>query len=635
MSATPFLDDVDFNYSELIKARLENVETLPDPETMGLEQAGYSVYYNNKIWVWDGEAWKTWEHTHFGYEDTVIDGDSPRSEATAFNIESYNLDGSYFNSIMSLGYDDYVPRTLGTVHLIGTISELYPWDERQSSYVVFTAKDGSWFNIKNSSSTVQSKFRKIITMTGTDLFGIKKAVFVYDFNLDAWFVLSVDGATLPLSAADDNTLRYDATSKIWLADTFLTNTGTRVGIGVAEPTVPFDVAGNMKVTATDADGAIKFVIHESGTKIPVCFDNSGANGHASVGIITKTGTNAGFVLRHTNSSGDGFNIVLDNSNPGNLLFVARAATNTEVMRLTNAGYLGIGSSNPLGILHAITAGVATTTPLFERNGQTSDSIFSVARFLATKSTNMGDGFGSVIQFAIKDDAGVINPIGYIGAVRAGADNTGDLVFYTFTNGSVSEKVRVKSNGNTDIVGTLGSNTLAGTGDRYVLANSGGKLIAGSTNVPTWFKRYIISDSGQIRESQITGNFPSSGTEGLPYNGFYKVDIYIQVVEWDANGAVQVNVEGAETLELSAPGGDGWIFVDTSGCYNPNAGVGDPVGVWENNSLQGSAILYVNDSTIGTRDISYRATFPNGTYNQIIGGYMHVQYLGATEGANAT
>ena len=67
--------------------------------------------------------------------------------------------------------------------------------------------------------------------------------------------------------------------------------------------------------------------------------------------------------------------------------------------------------------------------------------------------DMADGFASCITFAVQDSAATAN-LGFIGAVRAGADNTGDLIFHTYAAGSQSEKLRISSAGNATFAGTI-------------------------------------------------------------------------------------------------------------------------------------------------------------------------------------
>ena len=111
--------------------------------------------------------------------------------------------------------------------------------------------------------------------------------------------------------------------------------------------------------------------------------------------------------------------------------------------------VGIGTDSPEGLLHVSEADF-TDLALLERSGRTSDIVWGAARTLATKTTDMGDGFGSSVVFTIQDDAGVINLVGSIGAVRAGADNTGDIVFEPTTSGTANERMRITSSGNVGI-----------------------------------------------------------------------------------------------------------------------------------------------------------------------------------------
>jgi|ADGO01.1.fsa_nt_gi hypothetical protein len=55
---------------------------------------------------------------------------------------------------------------------------------------------------------------------------------------------------------------------------------------------------------------------------------------------------------------------------------------------------------------------------------------------------MLDGFGSGVIVEIRDEAGVDNTIAQFGAVRAGADNTGDAIIWASNAGSLEEKLRV-------------------------------------------------------------------------------------------------------------------------------------------------------------------------------------------------
>ncbi len=343
MPATSILDDLDMNFSEIIKGRLENVSTLPTG--LNVSHKGYSVYYNSKVWIWDGVQWCTWDSLSWTYEDNdAVDHLNPRAEITPFNATSHFLNNTTWNINLSEGYDDNIPRTLGTMHFIGCDDTISDWQEIKGRRFVYTAKDGSWFNIKNlSTNPMPDNHKRIDTRTDTDLYEVVKAEFSFSYSSDAWLLVS-----------------------------------------------------------------------------------------------------------------------------------------------------------------------------FER-----------------KQT--------------------------------------------------------------------------------------------STN---WFRRFEIPASAVEPISVFSGSVPADVSQGLPFNGFYQVDVYVEVKEY-RDTMVQVFTQQPQKLEVSAPG-DNWRTIDLSGHYN-QGGAPAPTNEWYNNSLQGSAIVLVDWPVCGQRDISWRVTLPNGAFKQILGGYLHVEYLGDTEG----
>jgi hypothetical protein len=170
--------------------------------------------------------------------------------------------------------------------------------------------------------------------------------------------------------------------------------------------------------------------------------------------------------------------------PTSVLFIARGyaaqtgnlqewqnSAGTVLARVTPAGWVGVGAA-PEGVIHGVTDAVATTA-LMERSTGSVDTMLATARFLHTTSADMVDGFGSMIGFGIRDNANVINNIGFIGAVRAGSDVNGHLVFRPATGGALDERMRVTNTGN------LGINTTGefGSGEKVI-------GIANAATVPT-------------------------------------------------------------------------------------------------------------------------------------------------------
>jgi len=109
------------------------------------------------------------------------------------------------------------------------------------------------------------------------------------------------------------------------------------------------------------------------------------------------------------------------------------------------GVLTIEAGNNIG-LKVVRERTAVTWPI---------GVFSL---LARSTNNMADGFGSSFDFMIEDDGGVENTIGSIACRRAGADNTGRLVFAPYAAGSAVNALT--ADGATGNVG-IGTGTDAG------------------------------------------------------------------------------------------------------------------------------------------------------------------------------
>lgn len=153
---------------------------------------------------------------------------------------------------------------------------------------------------------------------------------------------------------------------------------------------------------------------------------------------------------------------------------------------------------------------------------------------------------------------------------------------------------------------------------------------------SWQRRYSIPATGILPQGTFQGEVPSELYVSLPFDGFYSADIYIGVREWeDAGGTSVASTTAPQMLELSGDGTN-WLVVDTSGVV-AYFGPADQIK-WMNLSLQGSATIYTeyNGSNLNDckfRKIYWKVNLPNGSYKQLIGGYLHLKYLGKKEGYN--
>jgi len=165
--------------------------------------------------------------------------------------------------------------------------------------------------------------------------------------------------------------------------------------------------------------------------------------------------------------------------------------------------------------------------------------------LATKTTDMTDGFGPALSFNIQDDAGVINPIGKIGAVRDGADNTGAVTLHSSVAGTFFERMRIASGGNVGI----------GTATPSALLHINGNALFGgtltergrSTPLGEWID-VAFNASDFSATSGSTWNITSGSILSNSYTVIGKTMIWVFA-------ATNCTVTGtAPTLTIALPGG---------------------------------------------------------------------------------
>lgn len=124
--------------------------------------------------------------------------------------------------------------------------------------------------------------------------------------------------------------------------------------------------------------------------------------------------------------------------------------NTERARITSSGKVLIGrTSNSSGLTgyHEIAG-----NSVFSNTTATTNAFAARVWTKNICTGDMTDGFGTGYVFSIEDNAGVHNNLAHIMAVRAGADNSGAMLFTTYNNGSGGEKARITPTGNL-LVGT--------------------------------------------------------------------------------------------------------------------------------------------------------------------------------------
>jgi hypothetical protein len=112
------------------------------------------------------------------------------------------------------------------------------------------------------------------------------------------------------------------------------------------------------------------------------------------------------------------------------------------LRLSPKGTGTLRTTGPLAV------STATFPPLrMERTTGNTTTVVGGEQLLATTSGNMVDGFGINMNFAIQDDAAVINEIGSIVFLRSGTDNSGRFQVQPYNAGTPVTRLEVAPGGN--------------------------------------------------------------------------------------------------------------------------------------------------------------------------------------------
>ena len=287
-----------------------------------------------------------------------------------------------------------------------------------------------------------------VNATGTELNYTDGVTSAIQTQLDAKFTLPAltSGSVL---FSNGTTIAQDNTQLFW------DNTNNRLGINTTTPTKHLHIQGSQYISGTlDVAGQLRFA-----SGMDIYYD-----GEMEFDVQTK---------------------------PLNFYGATRYS-------FADA-YIGVGGYfTPSTMLH-IQGDVAGGVSLFERTTSVTNTAAGTIKVKATSTGDMIDGFGSAFQFYIQDTAAVENYLADIRALRAGADNTGDLTFTTATAGTATEKMRITSGGNVGI-GMVPVVNLDITGTTSTYA----RLIRG--NNTTGDSAFITSPTGALSGSNVSWNY---------------------------------------------------------------------------------------------------------------------------------
>jgi len=309
----------------------------------------------------------------------------------------------------------------------------------------------------------------------------------------------------------------------------------------------------------------------------------------SNGVVTIEGATAGATNLAVNgdieTNGQGYGI---HFNSANLSILGDASGNghmtfqssgNERMRIESGGDVGIGTNDPSALLHVHGNGVPQV--LVEPSSNTSnDGQITIrgARNTSTSSQN-----ASIVFENYDDDISSTGFLGRIsGYVTDATANTGDMVFYTSTNGSTeTEAMRIDDDGNVGIGITTPPYplTLSTSGSTDMYLNTGA---VGDTSRITFGYNSTANSIGQIRAGNGFLQLAAANNRDIIFltkgsqsgSGLEEGTDVEEIMRVDGNGNVGVGSNAPEVKfhvdggsDASLTDGSGYLLVGSEGSTN--------------------------------------------------------------------
>jgi hypothetical protein len=311
--------------------------------------------------------------------------------------------------------------------------------------------------------------------------------FVFDESDDRFKVGQVGSLQTVATRTDDGTIANrgitffnTSTNRLENNANIVVNTDNNVGIGTASPTYKLDVTGNLRTTGgIDNESSVAGNSHigldgGSGAFLNILTTTSTGNtifrtfiapsdyvermritGGGNVGIGTTSPTTA--KLEVANSSNAETSIRIFTSGVHSTYIGNKASdTNLYISNTTSGGSLG-DATKSITLGSAGNAGIGTTNPSILGFGRefsvSANGLGLPTSYINVQGSRTDDNdVGGLVFHNIVSGTNVV--VSSIGSQRSGANNSGNLIFYTSNAGTNSERMRIASNGNITISGTI-------------------------------------------------------------------------------------------------------------------------------------------------------------------------------------
>ena len=454
-----------------------------------------------------GELSGTWGDTVNNgitqYTNIAIAGTLTLTGDGAVTLANTTGDASASNITSTLAGAGTVTAQFAIVRVTGTltVAKVVTGPSYSKTYTVVNAATGGIVTFKASGQTgvsVAVGESALVYFNGTDYVKVAGTAAVSSFSAGTTGFTpstSTTGAvtlagTLATTNGGTGLTSFTANGVVYASSTSALATGSALTFDTAR--LSFIKASNSRAWSPDADDLLAI---ENSTSAN--FDMRASTTGGSYVMFSDTDARARGYVAYLHSSDS----------------MPFAVGGSEQMRLTSTG-LGIGTSSPVGKIHVVASSAGATSLLERSTASTAVPVFA-SRSLATSSGDMADGFGPTHAFSIQDTAAVINSIGEIGAVREGADNSGTLIFRTYSAGTATTQMRIDSAGN---LGLGVTPSAWNSGYKALEVKSSGGLAADGTADVLLLQNLYLNSSGQWirRNAQAGGVYNISGAAHVWY-----------------------------------------------------------------------------------------------------------------------
>jgi hypothetical protein len=248
--------------------------------------------------------------------------------------------------------------------------------------------------------------------------------------------------------------------------------------------------------------------------------------------------------------------------------------NSEILEVHSTGEVAVYASTT----------VADVAILAERKTNETTQLRAAASIQATSLGDMADGFGPMLAFAAKDNAGVANSLAFAGAFRDGADNIGKIAWGVYTPGAAYRGVFSTS-------GCLFGLGLSATD-------------APASPVHIWRKSSPVTLSSQ---TALTIEATSTGTPGAKFG--VKTDYLLESSTTNGQAAATDEVLWSDATHATRTA---LRRQSTVG----NAATAGYAGQWSHNAVGTSAVTVIPD---GTGDVTASLTMIYNVKDNTSGG----------------